>query len=181
MQWPPSDCPARCVAGQSRPPALAAVAGGGCAHTCDAPGAGSARERGHGARPPFPPPALGAGLNKAPTPVNLVGGRQAPTNQARSPSGHDPESLPKSSPCVPSPGRTSSCVNASFFRLGSSWLNHRSRQLFPFRPLPRLCMAWRWREGTESCVGAHTHTTTGGGPLPPPGPHHTHTQLSGSV
>ena len=34
---------------------------------------------------------------------------------------------------------TSSGEKGSFFRVGSSWLNQRSRQLLPLRPLPRLC------------------------------------------
>ncbi len=34
--------------------------------------------------------------------------------------------------------RTSSGVKGSFLRLGSSWLNQRSLQLLPLRPLPRL-------------------------------------------
>lgn len=37
--------------------------------------------------------------------------------------------------------RTSSGVKGSFFSVGSSWLNQRSRQLLPLRPLPRLCTA----------------------------------------
>ena len=34
---------------------------------------------------------------------------------------------------------SSSAENGSFFRLGSSWLNHLKRQLFPFLPVPKLC------------------------------------------
>jgi len=61
-----------------------------------------------------------------------------------------------SSECLAMMVCSSSGEKGSFLREGSSWLNQRKRQLFPFLPVDRFC-GWKgWKEervGGCVCVG----------------------------